>query len=58
MDAGVAALDLIDFDYGPGNAYWHTEQDTVDKLGARSFEVVGRVVLESIRALEQRSGRR
>lgn len=58
VDAGVAALDLIDFDYGPGNTYWHTEQDTLDKLSARSFEVVGRVVLESIRVLEQRSGRR
>ncbi len=56
--AGAAALDLIDFDYGPANTYWHTEQDTLDKLSARSFEVVGRVVLESIRALEQRSGRR
>lgn len=51
---GVSALDLIDFDYGPGNSYWHTARDTLDKLDARSFEVIGRVVVEAIRVLEQR----
>jgi Zn-dependent M28 family amino/carboxypeptidase len=50
--AGVPALDLIDFEYGPGNVYWHTGQDTVDKLSARSFEIVGRVVVETLRTLE------
>jgi Zn-dependent M28 family amino/carboxypeptidase len=54
VQAGVPALDLIDYDYGPGNVYWHTADDTLDKLSARSFEVVGRVVLETIRMLEQR----
>jgi Zn-dependent M28 family amino/carboxypeptidase len=54
VQAGVPAVDLIDYDYGPGNAYWHTADDTLDKLSARSFEVVGRVVLETIRMLEQR----
>ncbi|MBI3698157.1 MAG: M28 family peptidase [Acidobacteria bacterium] len=58
VEAGVPALDLIDLDYGPGNAYWHTEQDTMDKLGARSFEIVGQVMLETLRVLEQRSNRR
>ena len=58
LEAGVPALDLIDLDYGPGNAYWHTEQDTMDKLGARSFEIVGQVVLEALRVLEQRTSRR
>jgi glutaminyl-peptide cyclotransferase len=54
IEAGLPAVDLIDFDYGPDNAYWHTERDTMDKLSARSLETVGRVVLESIRALEAR----
>jgi Zn-dependent M28 family amino/carboxypeptidase len=52
---GVRAIDLIDFNYGPGNspgAYWHTPQDTVDKLSANSFDVVGRVLLEVIKRLE------
>jgi Zn-dependent M28 family amino/carboxypeptidase len=45
---GASALDLIDFDYPP----WHTPDDTVDKLSAHSFEVVGNVLTEVIRKLE------
>ena len=50
---GVNAVDLIDFDYGPNNAYWHNEKDTMDKLGAHSFQVVGDVLVEVLRRLEQ-----
>lgn len=46
---GVNALDLIDFDYPP----WHTDKDTMDKLSAHSFQVVGTVLVEAIRRLEQ-----
>lgn len=52
--AGVAAVDLIDLDYGPENRYWHTPQDTLDKLSPRSLEIVGEVVLETVRRLGQR----
>lgn len=51
LAAGVPALDLIDFDYGPGNSYWHTEADKMDKLAPRSFQIVGDVMLESLRRL-------
>ncbi len=50
--AGVSAVDLIDFDYGPHNSWWHTDRDTMDKLSAASFQVVGDVVIETIRRLE------
>lgn len=50
---GVPSLDLIDFDYGPGNQWWHTIADTMDKLSPASFEATGRVVLESLRRLDQ-----
>jgi len=49
---GVPALDLIDFDYGPDHSWWHTEEDTMDKLSAQSFLIVGDVLLETIRRLE------
>ena len=42
---GVPAINLIDFQFGsaPGkNDYWHTAQDTLDKLSAESLEIVGR----------------
>jgi Zn-dependent M28 family amino/carboxypeptidase len=52
LRAGAPALDLIDFDYGPGNSWWHTEQDTIDKLSANSFQVVGNVLLKVLAKLE------
>jgi hypothetical protein len=52
-DLGVSVIDIIDLDYGPNNSYWHTAQDTMDKLSAHSFQVVGDVVLEAVRELEQ-----
>jgi Zn-dependent M28 family amino/carboxypeptidase len=49
---GVNALDLIDFDYGPNNEYWHTEKDTMDKLSAHSLDVVGNVLVAVLRKLQ------
>jgi Zn-dependent M28 family amino/carboxypeptidase len=51
---GVPAIDLIDFDYGPNNAWWHTASDTTDKLSAASLGVTGSLVVEMIRMLEPR----
>lgn len=51
LKRGVNALDLIDFNYGPDNAYWHNEKDTLDKLSAHSLEVVGNVLTAVIRKL-------
>jgi Zn-dependent M28 family amino/carboxypeptidase len=51
--AGVPVADLIDFDYGYNNAFWHTPEDRLDKLSPRSLEIVGNVVLESVRVLGQ-----
>ncbi len=53
VQRGVNALDLIDFDYGPNNQYWHSEQDTLDKLSGHSLEVVGNVLLHVIPKLEK-----
>ncbi len=50
---GVPAMDLIDFSYGPDHSWWHTEQDTMDKLSARSLQIVGDVLLEVLRRLEK-----
>ncbi|MBO0797435.1 MAG: M28 family peptidase [Blastocatellia bacterium] len=53
LEAGVNAVDLIDLDYGvEENTFWHTEQDTLDKISARSLEIVGEVVLQSLPRIE------
>ena len=51
INAGVRAVDLIDFD--SQTTFWHTPQDTMDKLDPHSFDVIGAVVLKSIEELEQ-----
>ena len=55
VDSGVNAIDIIDLDYGPNGSYWHTAADTMDKLSAHSFQVVGDVVLELVKEVGQQS---
>jgi glutaminyl-peptide cyclotransferase len=53
MNRGVPCADLIDFNYGYNNVFWHTTQDTIDKLSPKSLEIVGGVILESARILDK-----
>jgi glutaminyl-peptide cyclotransferase len=47
LDAGIRAVDLIDFSY----RYKDTVRDTVDKLSLRSLDAVGESVVELMREL-------
>ena len=40
LERGIPAIDIIDFSY----PYWHTTQDTIDKVSAESLERVGRTL--------------
>jgi glutaminyl-peptide cyclotransferase len=42
LEAGIPAIDIIDFDY----PYWHTTEDTPDKVSAESLHIVGETLLE------------
>jgi Zn-dependent M28 family amino/carboxypeptidase len=53
MKRGVPSADLIDFDYGYDNVFWHTPQDTLDKLSPQSLQIVGSVTLETVRMLDR-----
>jgi len=50
LRAGVPAVDIIDLD----NPTWHTPQDTLDFVNARSLQTVGDVVLAAIPDIEKR----
>jgi Zn-dependent M28 family amino/carboxypeptidase len=50
---GVPSADLIDFDYGYDNVFWHTPQDTVDKLSPKSLEIAGGTILETVSILDK-----
>ena len=54
VERGVPSADLIDLDYGYGNVFHHTPQDTLDKLSPKSIEIVGTVILETIRMLDKK----
>lgn len=50
LNAGVPAVDIIDFEYAP----WHTAADTLDQISARSLQNVGDTVLEALPQIEVR----
>ncbi|TMK70791.1 MAG: Zn-dependent exopeptidase M28 [Actinobacteria bacterium] len=54
LQAGVPAVDLIDFDYGPGpspGGWWHTRQDDLRHVCARSLGEVGAPALAALPAI-------
>lgn len=53
VQRGVPCVDVIDFEYGYNNVFWHTPQDTMDKLSPKSFQIVGDVILETVRLLDK-----
>jgi Zn-dependent M28 family amino/carboxypeptidase len=54
LRAGVAAADVIDLETPMRRGSWHTPNDTLDFVSARSLQVVGDVVLAAIPEIEKR----
>ena len=48
--AGIPAVDIIDLDYPA----WHTANDTIDSVSAKSLQIVGDVVLAALPDIESR----
>lgn len=44
IELGIPAVDIIDIEY----PYWHTSQDTLDKISPNSLKVVGETLLQWI----------
>jgi hypothetical protein len=47
--AGIHAIDVVDFNY----PYWHTTNDTLDKVSANSLQIVGDVAMALVREAGQ-----
>jgi glutaminyl-peptide cyclotransferase len=55
IEAGVPAVDIIDLEYPDETMrYWHTAEDTLDKVSPKSLQVVGDVLLEALKDIETR----
>jgi Peptidase family M28 len=53
VEAGIPSVDLIDLNDYP---QWHTAQDDLDHVSARSLQVVGDVLIAALPAIEKRLG--
>jgi glutaminyl-peptide cyclotransferase len=50
----VPSVDVIDLDTVNDVPYWHTPEDTLDKISAKTLAIVGHVFLESVKQLQSR----
>ncbi|MDE3169917.1 MAG: M28 family peptidase [Acidobacteriota bacterium] len=53
IQRGAAAVDIIDLQDFTEEGYWHTTQDTLDKLSPRNIAIVGHVILASLDELQE-----
>lgn len=51
---GVPCADIIDLDYGYGNVFHHSVQDTMDKLSPKSMQIAGDVILQTVWMVDAR----
>ena len=56
LEAGIPAVDIIDLDYPDEETrrFWHTAEDTIDKLSPQSLQAVGDVLVAALPAIELR----
>lgn len=52
LQRGVPAVDIIDFE-STVLEYWHTPQDTLDKIDPRTLAITGHVLIESLTEVEK-----
>lgn len=50
---GWRAADVIDFNYGPGNGWWHTAEDSPEKLSATSLAQAAALVRRTVELLKK-----
>ncbi len=49
--AGCPAINFIDFEYGPKNAWWHTPEDTMKNVSKASLHKSGRLIVAFLNIL-------
>lgn len=56
LKRNVPSVDVIDPEFGPGGDifYWHTPEDTLDKISPKTLAIVGHVFLESVKRLQSK----
>lgn len=50
----VPSVDIIDLDAAHDVPYWHTPQDTLDKISPKTLAIVGHTILASVQELQKK----
>jgi glutaminyl-peptide cyclotransferase len=50
----VPSADIMDLDTQNDVPYWHTPQDTIDKISPKTLAIVGHTILETVHELQKR----
>jgi Zn-dependent M28 family amino/carboxypeptidase len=48
----VPSVDIMDLDTQNDVAYWHTPEDTIDKISPKALAIVGHTILESVKEIQ------
>lgn len=50
---GIPAINMIDFNYGPDNSFWHTEYDNSENVSRESLNKTGRILKRIISEFDE-----
>jgi len=42
---GIPVIDIIDFKFGPSNSFWHSSEDNLENISAKSLKIIGQTSL-------------
>lgn len=44
-EMGIPVIDIIDFEFGPKNSFWHSSEDNIKNISAKSLKIIGQTTL-------------
>lgn len=50
-EMGIPVIDIIDFEFGPGNSFWHSSEDNIKNISAKSLKIIGQSTLNLLFSL-------
>lgn len=47
-ELGIPVIDIIDFEFGPGNSFWHSSEDNIANISAKSLKITAQTTLNML----------
>jgi len=45
-EIGIPVINIIDFEFGQKNSFWHSSEDNIKNISAKSLKIIGRTTLK------------